>query len=170
MSTPMYCANHPDRETLLRCAKCGQPICTECAIRHPVGLRCPACAKPKKVPTYDVSAPHYARAFGAGLMTSAICGVVVRILPFLFLAFFAALVAGSIVAEAISRVTNHKRGRGLQIVAAVSILLGYLLASSGVTVFRFGGMAWPLLVASLLSPYFWIYPAIAAGVAVTRLR
>lgn len=166
----MYCINHPDRETLLRCAKCERPICTECAIRHPVGLRCPECAKLKKVPTYDVPAPYYLRAFGAGLMTSVICSIFVEILPMFFLSFFAALIAGGIIAEVISRVTRYKRGVGLQIVAGISIILGYLLGSFSVTVFSFGGMALPLLAASFLNPYYWIYPIITIGVAVTRLR
>ena len=171
MSAPMYCINHPDRETLLRCAKCDRPICTECAVRHPVGLRCPECARLKKVPTYDVPTPYYLRAFGAGLVTSAVCSVVVEILPlFFFLSFFAALVAGGIIAEVISRVTAHKRGIGLQVVAGICIILGYLLGSLAVLVFRFGGMALPLLTASLFNPYTWIYPIIAIGVAVTRLR
>ena len=35
----LTCANHPDRETLLRCNKCGKPICISCAVRTPVGYR-----------------------------------------------------------------------------------------------------------------------------------
>jgi rhomboid protease GluP len=41
---PMYCYRHPDRETLLRCGRCDRPICAECQVRHPVGIRCPECA------------------------------------------------------------------------------------------------------------------------------
>jgi hypothetical protein len=87
-----------------------------------------------------------------------------------FLSFFAALIAGGIIAEVISRVTRYKRGVGLQIVAGVCIFLGYLLGSLSVMIFSFGGMALPLLAASFLNPYYWIYPIIAIGVAVTRLR
>ena len=32
-----HCKNHPDRETLLRCNKCGEPICTQCAVLTDVG-------------------------------------------------------------------------------------------------------------------------------------
>lgn len=166
----MYCINHPDRETLLRCGKCGQPICTECAVRHPVGLRCPECARLKKAPTYDVPAPYYVRAFGAGLGTSVACSIIVGILPLSFLSFFAGLIAGGIIAEVISWVTNRKRGTGLGIIAAICVIVGYLLGSSLVLVFRFGGLAWLVLPASLLNLYYWIYPAIAIAVAVARLR
>lgn len=170
MSESMYCTNHPDRETLLRCAKCGQPICTECAVRHPVGLRCPDCAGLKKVPTYSVPTAYYLRAFGAGLAASVFCGIVAEILPFFFLSFFAALVAGSIIGEVISRVTSRKRGTGLQVVSGVCVFLGYLLATLSVTMYRFGAASWLLLPASLLNPYYWIYPVIAAAVAIVRLR
>jgi hypothetical protein len=33
------------RETLLRCNRCDRPMCTECAVQHPVGLRCKECIK-----------------------------------------------------------------------------------------------------------------------------
>ena len=34
-----------DRETLLRCNKCGNPICMACAVRTPVGYRCTNCVR-----------------------------------------------------------------------------------------------------------------------------
>ncbi|MGC9334733.1 MAG: B-box zinc finger protein, partial [Anaerolineae bacterium] len=39
----LYCANHPNVETLLRCNRCGKPICTRCAVSTPVGYRCREC-------------------------------------------------------------------------------------------------------------------------------
>jgi hypothetical protein len=133
-------------------------------------LRCPECARLRKVPTYDVPAPYYLRAFGAGLGTSIICSIVVGVVPFLFLTFFAALAAGGIIAEVITRVTRYKRGMGLQIVAGICVILGHLLVIFSVNVFWFGGAALPRVVASLFNLYSWIYPVVAVGVAVTRLR
>jgi hypothetical protein len=96
---------------------------------------------------------------------------IVRLLvPVFFLSFFAGLIAGGIIADAISRVTAHKRGRGLQVVAAVCVVLGYLVASSLVMIFRFGMGAWLLIPASFLNPFYWIYPVVAVATAVTRLR
>jgi membrane associated rhomboid family serine protease len=46
METGTVCYRHPDRETLLGCASCGQPICLECAIDTPVGQKCFECARP----------------------------------------------------------------------------------------------------------------------------
>ena len=174
MSEPLYCVNHPDRETLLRCGKCVQPICTECMVRHPVGLRCPQCAQLKKVPTYDVPARYYLLALAAGLGSSLLCGLFVEVLRMFFSAFFIsfllALGAGAIIGETIGRVTGYKRGRGLQVVAAISVIIGTIAATLLVLAFTFGLGGMVLLPAFLLNPYYWLYPIVAAAVAITRLR
>jgi membrane associated rhomboid family serine protease len=38
---PRYCYRHPDRETLVSCSECGRPICPDCMVYAPVGIRCP---------------------------------------------------------------------------------------------------------------------------------
>jgi membrane associated rhomboid family serine protease len=38
-----HCYRHPDRETGVRCANCGRPICHECMTPAAVGFRCPDC-------------------------------------------------------------------------------------------------------------------------------
>ena len=174
MSDPVYCVNHPGRETLLRCGRCEQPICAECAIRHPVGLRCPACARLKKPPMYDVPAGYYVRAVVAGLGASVLCGLVMEILPLFFpiffLSFLWALAAGTIVGEAISRVTGRKRGRGLQVVTGASVIAGTIAATLLVAAYISGAIPPLLLTTSLLNPYYWLYPIVATLMAVTRLR
>ena len=41
----IFCYNHPDRETYLRCNRCNRPICTECAVLTPTGYRCKECVR-----------------------------------------------------------------------------------------------------------------------------
>ena len=41
------CYRHPDRETGVSCSSCDRPICTDCMIPTPVGMRCPECARQK---------------------------------------------------------------------------------------------------------------------------
>lgn len=159
---------------MLRCGKCGQPICTECAVRHPVGLRCPQCAKLKKVPIYNVPATYYLRALGAGTGASLLCAVIAEILPLfvpvMFLSFLLAMAAGAVIGEAISRAADYKRGRGLQVIAAVSVVIGSIGGTLCVAAFRYGGVALLVMAGSLLTPFYWLYPIVAAAVAVTRLR
>ena len=38
------CYRHPRVETAVRCSDCGRPICTECMVFGPVGIRCPDCS------------------------------------------------------------------------------------------------------------------------------
>lgn len=39
------CYRHPGRETNVSCSSCGLPICPDCMISTPVGMRCPECAR-----------------------------------------------------------------------------------------------------------------------------
>jgi membrane associated rhomboid family serine protease len=39
------CYRHPGRETNVACSMCGRPICPDCMISTPVGMRCPECAR-----------------------------------------------------------------------------------------------------------------------------
>lgn len=134
MAEVIYCVNHPDRETLLRCNKCGKPICPECAIRHPVGLRCRECAQLRRIPTYDLSPRHYTLALAAGL-PSATVGVILGGIfsRFIWIPLIGGLViafaVGLLTAEAISRATGYKRGVGLQVVAAVCVVFGYFIGN-----------------------------------------
>src|SRR5205823_1212453 len=49
------CYRHPDRETAVSCSECGRPICPDCMVFAPVGIRCPDHAgisrPPRRVPT-----------------------------------------------------------------------------------------------------------------------
>jgi membrane associated rhomboid family serine protease len=53
----MYCYRHPGRETRVSCSECGRPICTDCMVFAPVGIRCP---------------DHAGKAQGAGRMTKGV--------------------------------------------------------------------------------------------------
>ncbi|UJA20679.1 rhomboid family intramembrane serine protease [Thermoleophilia bacterium SCSIO 60948] len=47
IETATTCYRHPDRETRVACSNCGRPICPDCMIPTPVGMRCPECAREK---------------------------------------------------------------------------------------------------------------------------
>src|SRR5512139_2890612 len=53
MAPTLYCANHPDRETMLRCNRCEKPICYQCAILTPVGYRCKECVRQQQNTYYN---------------------------------------------------------------------------------------------------------------------
>src|SRR5215212_6046948 len=39
------CYRHPGRETNVSCSMCARPICPDCMVTTPVGMRCPECAR-----------------------------------------------------------------------------------------------------------------------------
>jgi membrane associated rhomboid family serine protease len=56
------CYRHPDRETNVKCSRCGRPICPECMRPSPVGMRCPECAgqrtRARALPIRGASTPY----------------------------------------------------------------------------------------------------------------
>jgi hypothetical protein len=169
MPEAMYCINHPDRETLIRCNKCNRPICPDCAIRHPVGLRCRECAQLRRLPPYDVSLSHHLLGFLAGLAASTVAGIVIAaFLPYI-LSWLAGPVAGVFVSQAMDWATGHKRGLGLAILCGLAVVLGYLLGASVPLVLA---NPHPSTLAAWLNPYHWniVYLLLAVLFASGRLR
>ena len=41
------CYRHPDRETWVTCGRCGKPLCPDCMMHGPVGVRCRECLLPQ---------------------------------------------------------------------------------------------------------------------------
>jgi hypothetical protein len=122
----LYCANHPKVETYLRCGKCDKPICAKCRVSTPVGFRCYDCANLSVLPTYAVSPNYYLKATLAALGAAGVSGVLMGFFP--AFEFWAALLMGITVPEAVAFASNQKRGPGLQAVAVVAVLFGFALS------------------------------------------
>ncbi len=157
--TRNYCPRHPRTETNLRCGKCEELVCADCLVHTPVGVRCPNCARQTRVPTYNVTSSYLARAIGAGFGIGIAGGFALVFLtrfvtlPYLDSILFIGI--GYAVGEGISRATNRKRGRSLQVIAGLSMLAAYLIVS--LFAVRFG------------SPFFLLSLIIAFYVATWRL-
>ena len=140
MTQTLYCARHPKKETAIRCGRCDDPICPDCLVHSPVGMRCPNCARVNRVPTYDVTTPFLIRGIAAGVATALVLGAVFfvvapllfrlvfvgvpilnTILPYLYIVIISAV--GFAIGEAVSLATNRKRGTKLKLVSAASMLL-----------------------------------------------
>lgn len=138
MVQTQHCARHPKKETAIRCGRCETPICPDCLVHAPVGMRCPDCARVNRVPTYDVPLLYLLRGIGAGAAVGIALGIaflfgsrllfnlalqlgVAIVLPYIYIIIIVAI--GYAIGEAVSLATNRKRGNRLKIVSALSMVL-----------------------------------------------
>jgi hypothetical protein len=124
-STPtLYCANHPNVETTLRCNRCEKPICSKCAVLTPTGYRCRECVRGQQKLFNTAQWFDYLTVL-----------VIVGLLSFLgsllvtrigFFTILLAPAAGFVIAEAARLVTQRRRSKRLFQLAALAAVLGAL--------------------------------------------
>lgn len=165
----LHCTWHPDRETVLRCARCGRPMCPACATLHPVGMRCKQCFKETRSPLYRVEARGLAAGGFVGLAASVAAAVVVNLACGLiggffqlFLAFILGSSLGTGIGDVVGRAAGRKRGRELMAVAAGAVILGVALVAA--VAWRFGGLRTVPVVGLI------VYTVLATSAAAARLR
>ncbi len=134
-----YCAVHPDRETSLRCNRCGRYMCVECAVQTPVGYRCRECVRGIEDKFYSATGTDYLSAAGAcGILTGVATALVSLIgLPLLFVLILALPIGGAI-GEVGLRATKRRRGRQSGIWAALGTVGGGLVGAAVALVIHLG--------------------------------
>ncbi|MDQ4045653.1 MAG: B-box zinc finger protein [Chloroflexota bacterium] len=118
------CSYHPDVMTGLRCSRCGKPICPKCAVRTPVGLRCPECAGVRGLPTIRTTPNVLLRAGGMALAVAALVTALWYFAP--DWKFYLSLALGFGVAEAMAWVAKGKRGADLQVLGIAVVTLAMI--------------------------------------------
>lgn len=126
----LVCANHPGRETYLRCNRCNKPICIDCAVLTPTGYRCKECVRGQQRTFETARTIDYVFAGGIALVLSFLGSYIVPVMQ--FFTIFVAPIVGMISAEVIRRVVNRRRSRLLyQLAAAGAVVGGLPLLASG---------------------------------------
>jgi len=121
----LVCANHPDTETTLRCNRCEKPICPRCAVLTPTGYRCKECVRGQQRIFDTAHWYDYPLAIGIAGLLGFLGSLIV---PYIgFFAIFLGPVVGSVIAEAVRRITQRRRSRALFIATAGAATLGCLL-------------------------------------------
>ncbi len=127
----LFCTVHPDRETTLRCNKCGRPMCPECAVLTPVGYRCRECVRGIQSGYYKATQNDYVLIFAvcAGL-TGVAAAIFSAINLGLLFTLILALPIGGVIAEAGLRLTSRRRGRQSANIAAAGAVVGGLVGGA----------------------------------------
>lgn len=148
----VYCANHPNTETLLRCNKCGKPICMKCAQLTDVGYRCKDCIRTQQKVYFNAQSWDnpiaFVVSFVVALIATPILATVLAFAGFFgwFFAFIAGPSAGGILTQIIRWAVGKRRGRYLPYFAIAGIILGMAAGSFAGALFGVGrGMGLYLL-------------------------
>jgi len=124
MTDTLYCANHPETETMLRCNRCEKPICGKCAVLTDTGYRCKQCVRGQQKTFETAEVIDYPIAFFVAAVLSFIGGLIAPRLSFFVILL--APIAGTIIAEAVRFSIRRRRANNLFITAAAGALLGSL--------------------------------------------
>lgn len=142
----LYCANHPETETLLRCNRCNKPICLKCAVQTAVGYRCKECIRNVQSGYFNIENKDYPIALLVAMLVTAIAtpiaGTLIRGFGFFgfLIAFFLGSGAGGLLAQIIRAAVGRRRGLYLRHFALGGILLGLLLGSAITGLILAGGI------------------------------
>lgn len=124
----LYCTVHPDRETTLRCNKCGRPMCTKCAVQTPVGYRCRECVRGIQDNYYTATQPDYIIIFAACAALTAVAAAIIAAINLgLLFALILGLPIGGGIGEAALRVTSRRRGRQSANIAVAGAVIGGII-------------------------------------------
>lgn len=167
----LYCANHPDRETSLRCNRCEKPICSSCAVLTPTGYRCQECVRGQQKIFNTAKAQDYVFAFLVAGVLSYIGALLSSRIG--FFTILLAPAAGSVIAEAVRRVVQKRRSRTLYQIATGGVVLGALPFMVFPLLFVFSGgglrgllsLLWPALYLSITASTFYYR---LSGISITR--
>lgn len=176
----LRCASHPNTETYLRCAQCQTPICPRCLVMTPVGAKCRACARPRRLPIFELSILNVVLAIVAATVSAIVLGAVgsliLRYVPLFVMAF--PFLAGLALGEVVSFVSNRKRHLVLRVVAGAAVVFSYFVLALGDFVVHGpielvgSGMIGTLLLNALVgvveNPFIILFVALGVWVAIYR--
>ena len=149
-SPKMYCANHPNVETTLRCNRCEKPICAKCAILTPTGYRCKECVRGQQKIFETAKWMDYPIIFGVVAILAYLGSMIAFRLGFFIIIL--APIAGGVIAEIARFITRHRRSRRLFILAAIAAIAGCIpIGLQFIFQFSLFGLIWHLAYAILMT-------------------
>jgi hypothetical protein len=147
------CYRHPATETGLRCNKCNKYICPKCAVRTPVGFRCPDCIREQEDKYYSGGNADYVIAaviaFPLSLIIAALFTFILGGIGFFsfIIGLIVAPIAAGFIAEAVRWGVRRRRSRYLR-----HVVIGCLMAGIApfVLLFLLTGNLFGLIIPAIL--------------------
>jgi hypothetical protein len=134
-SSKQSCVFHPQTETRLTCTACESPICTKCIVICEVGMKCKKCTGKMVSHVLQVSWKEYLSGFlAAGALGYVFGWITTEVtLPWGYLGYLLAFLAGKYGGELIHRATRYKMGTTLAMVVLIGLLIGMYPTDLGYT-------------------------------------
>lgn len=159
----LFCANHPDRATGLRCNRCEKPICAKCAKRTPTGYRCPECIRELGKVHITAKGLDYLIGFAVALILSFVAASILDRVG--WFTIFLSPLAGGFIGELAHRAVSRRRAPALFKTIAAGVAVGGLWpVVLGLLALIFGGFEYVWLI---LWPL--VYVLLATGSAYARI-
>ncbi len=141
MTETLYCENHPQTETMLRCNRCEKLICPKCAKLTDSGYRCKECVRGQQKAFETAEVIDFPIAFVVATILSYIGSLIAPRLSFFVIIL--APIAGTIIAEAVRVSVRKHRANKLFLAAAAGALIGSLPGLIGQIIsLNLFGMLW----------------------------
>ena len=113
--------------TGLRCNRCDTPICPDCSKPGAVGFVCRKCAANRKNPIENIAISRLILCGVTGAALGMIGNWLLHTLPLGgLLMYVATYFVGSVSGDIVLRVAGRKRGLQLELVAAITVALGFI--------------------------------------------
>jgi hypothetical protein len=131
-TTTQYCYVHSNRETGLRCNRCEQPICVQCAVHTPTGYRCKECVREQQKIFNTAEWYDYLIGFGTAAILSLLASIILSVISgfmgffMWFVSFAIAGAAGVIIANLTQTALRKRRSKQLFWLVAAGVVAGAL--------------------------------------------
>lgn len=175
MSEIHFCANHPSRETSLRCNRCEKYICPSCAVRTPTGYRCKECVREHQKIFDNATARDYLIVFFLGGLLSFLGSLATLLIISIiwgFIILFLAPTAGVFIGNVLRSIIRGRHSKALNWTLAAAMVLGvlpmlFVTGLGGLLAALFGGGLDLIGAFYMFGPAFWllVYAAMATPAA-----
>ena len=158
------CARHPGVETGLTCVTCGTPICPDCLVQTPAGMKCPDCGIAPLPAVYRMGPRATAVTLAVAMVLGTAAGALLFTWRVGLLGLFLGPFVGGLIGDAARRAAGYKRGPAMAFTAAAACAVGILLLGPQVAgALAAGGVVRPPSVLTLLvyRPFFLLFAVIA---------